>query len=143
MTPILGPIECLTKSYNKLSFSNNRCPFEGVVDGKICWGFISTTGDTIVQPKYDHVNEFSEGLAWCCMIDSANHRRYECIDTTGQVVISTVEGMNISWVESDEIDGTFKDFYDGKSLVEMDIPGSYKTVKAWIDRQGRVLVKSK
>ena|ERR1700746_3042911 len=63
------------------------------------WGFIDTTGNVIVPPKYNEVTNFSEGVARV-----RNGRKWGLIDTKGTILIK---------VECDFIG----DFADGTAKV--------------------------
>ncbi|MDD5149312.1 MAG: WG repeat-containing protein [Flavobacterium sp.] len=46
------------------AFSNNRCAYKKQMGNEWKWGFIDEKGNTIIEPKYDKVLSFSDGVTW-------------------------------------------------------------------------------
>lgn len=66
------------------AFSNGLSKFANYKVGK--YGFIDKSGKMVIEPKYDHLNDFSEGYASFGNSD----RMYGFINTKGEVVIPAV-----------------------------------------------------
>jgi hypothetical protein len=75
------------------------------------WGFIDTTGNVIVPPKYNEVTNFSDGVARV-----RNGRKWGLIDTSGAIIIK---------VECDFIGN----FIDGVAKVMIDGQEYYTNTK--------------
>jgi len=68
--------------------AENRAQFIDQTTGK--YGFIDSKGNNIVGPKYDFVNNFSNGMAKVGMRDTTgnNSPRIGFIDSTGKEIVS-------------------------------------------------------
>lgn len=53
------------------------------------WGYVDLNGDLVIDPQFETVHKFSEGLAWTTKERMSEEGEY--IDTTGRVVISKVK----------------------------------------------------
>jgi len=51
------------------------------------WGFIDKTGTFVIEPRYDYVYPFSEGLSAVCVGDEINGWKWGYIDTAGTLVV--------------------------------------------------------
>lgn len=49
------------------------------------WGYIDITGNMVIEPQFDYVRDFKEGLACVCI--DFNLKKYGFIDKTGTIVI--------------------------------------------------------
>ncbi len=57
------------------------------------WGFIDKTGKNVVNPKFDKVGYFSEGLAWVKV-----GGKYGFIDKTGKYVVDLqFDDIELQW----------------------------------------------
>ena len=70
------------------TFTNNK-----VIGGK--WGFVNRNGKIVVNPEFDYVFNFSEGIAAVKVGD-----KYGFIDTTGVLIVPC---------EYDEVESSFED----------------------------------
>lgn len=70
------------------TFTNNK-----VIGGK--WGFVNRNGEIVINPEYDYVFNFSEGIAAVKVGD-----KYGFIDTTGVLIVPC---------EYDEVESSFED----------------------------------
>lgn len=70
-------------------FSNGLAPVK-YMNGK--WGCINKDNEIIIEPKYDMINEFSEGIA---IYYDSNTNKYGGMDLNGNIVISP----QYIWVE--------------------------------------------
>ncbi len=50
-------------------------------------GFIDKTGKIVIEPAFDLVSEFSEGLCGVMVVDDMENERWGFIDKTGKVVV--------------------------------------------------------
>lgn len=107
------------------SFSDNRAFILGT-DNK--WGIIDETGKIIVEPKYNTVYPFSEGLATVSYLDDKWQRYYEIIDKNGKVIKSFTKDKQGNQIE------LMSGFKDGIALAMK----SYKY--GFIDKKGNVVV---
>jgi len=62
---------------------------------KYIWGFIDENGDTVVEPQYADVGDFSEGLAWVCISKSGeglgfSGNKYGYISPDGTIAIPPI-----------------------------------------------------
>jgi hypothetical protein len=96
-------------------------------DKSIKWGFIDTSGNEVIPPQYDYVEDFSDGLALVYNYNEDGNRHTErfFIDKTGEIVIELDSKYN--WVFS---------FYGGVAQVNVGNPGGF----GFIDRTGREII---
>jgi hypothetical protein len=101
------------------------------------YGFIDTTGTIVIQPQFDWVGRFSEGLAMFGVGDkSAADATYGFIGTRGQVVIQP----QYDYAYSNEPKAALPDdlnFSEGLALVTSDHGESW----AYIDQTGAVVIQ--
>src|SRR5439155_932208 len=100
--------------------------------GKDKWGYFDRQGKVVVEPKYDDVKKFSEGLAAVNLgaksagfprPDIKRGGKWGFIDKTGRLVIP----IEFSYVD-------MKGFSDGLALV------SLQDKRAYIDKTGKVVI---
>ncbi len=84
------------------------------------YGYLDMNGDSVINPQFDSVSDFSEGLA-CVGIKSGDDIKYGYIDTSGNYIIDT------------QYDSAY-DFIDGIAFVAT---GDYWGV---IDREGKYII---
>jgi hypothetical protein len=70
-------------------------------DDKVKWGFVNTKGEIKIQPQYNSVGNFSDGMA----VFTAEGGKYGYIDKEGKIVINPQFGYA-------------SDFYEGKAIVQ-------------------------
>lgn len=92
------------------------------------WGFKDPNGKVVVQPKYEKINDFSEGFA-CVLLDF----KWGFIDTTGKEVIP----LKYDEPSAYGVYGVGYGFYDGIAVVSI----AYKY--GVIDKTGKEIVPFK
>lgn len=90
------------------------------INGK--WGFINASGKIAIDPQFDGVNEFSEGLS-LVFYGTVQKRAY--IDITGRIIIELQSPMNSG-----------EDFSEGLAVVSNQ-SGKY----GYIDKAGKLIIK--
>lgn len=75
----------LLESYNKSEYRYYEGLATAEKDGK--WGFVDKSENFVIEPKYDYVARFSEGLAMVAMKNNDNTYTYGYIDKKGKEVI--------------------------------------------------------
>jgi hypothetical protein len=87
------------------------------------WGFIDSTGNVIVQPKYTQVENFNDGLARVRMGSSGGKvGGWGLVDTKGNEIVKPM----FEWIY---------DFVDGKARVKSE------GAEGYIDRNGNMVGK--
>jgi hypothetical protein len=86
------------------------------------WGFINTKGDVMINPRFDEVRPFSEGLALVRDVDL----KYGFIDATGKVVIELQYRCAFG-------------FSEGLAPVAKDCGGLWE----YIDHKGNIIIPAK
>ncbi|MCX7923003.1 MAG: WG repeat-containing protein [Clostridia bacterium] len=84
-------------------------------------GVIDKTGKYVVEPKYDSINQFSEGLA-----TAYSNQKFSVINTQGKVIF--------------ESEGYIDHFHDGRAAFVNGTPGE-KWLYGYIDKQGKIVIK--
>lgn len=118
----LGPVNLS----NRFSFRDGMLMIEKKDEQQLTkYGFISASGDTLINPVYEEVSEFSEGFA--CV--KFNGKR-QFIDRQGNL-------LKLASTVSTGIKNLFSKsyFYDGFAVVE-DINGK----KGYIDKSGNLVI---
>lgn len=113
--------ECLEDYTNRqLRYSEGLATFE--CNDK--WGYLNEEKEVVIEPKYDYVESFSEGLAVAIVEINKNSydQKYVYINTQGNLVID------------DNFDGAFE-FKDGIAMIEKG------GVMGYIDKNGNYIWK--
>ena len=118
-------------------FSEGLAPVAVKDAGGTKYGFIDRTGKIVIQPQFDWVGRFSEGLAMFGAGDkSAADATFGFIDTRGQIVIQP----QYDYGYSSEPKAAMPDdlnFSDGLALVTSDHGETW----AYIDKRGAVVIQ--
>lgn len=91
------------------------------------WGFIDRRGQVVIEPRYNAIMDFSDGLAGACLLDCTEEKkaRWGYVDKNGEVVVN----------------GQFNgvaDFWDGIAMVVLGSGDDLRT--GFIDRDGKYIV---
>ncbi len=112
-------------------FTTNKALDEGKLNVEITykWGFIDTTGKVVIQPQYDDVLPFSEGLAAVMNLKEPKQPMWGYINTKGKMVIPQMYER----VES---------FNDGIACVRIMISGN-EGYYGYIDKKNKYIIQPK
>lgn len=115
--------------FDLMIFVDGKCPMG---DGKK-WGFINTSGDFVIQPKFDALKGFSEGLAAVDIVDGTSEK-VGFIDLNGKMVIEpkfTYSGLYWTYKFNEGVaviaQGNFYGLInkDGKEIIKADYTDLY------------------
>jgi hypothetical protein len=112
-----------TDLFELMFFVDGKCPMG---DGKK-WGFINAVGDFVIQPKFDALKGFSEGLAAVDIVDGTSEK-VGFIDVNGKMVIEprfTYSGL--FW--------TYK-FHEGVAVI------AQGNLYGLINKEGKEIIKA-
>ena len=151
---------CGSKEQNAKDNSGLFVIREGGTDGK--YGFIDKTGKVVIEPQYDYVEPFSEGMARVEVGD-----KWGFVDEKGKLVIApqfdaahdfseglagVKVGKNWGFIDKtgkmvipskfyDDYYGinTFYNFHDGMAIVKLRDEGDYRN--GYINKKGEIVVE--
>lgn len=125
---ILGIILIIPKKHNNTKINNNLSYTGSIFDPNrpilihenYKYGFITSTGKVLIEPKYNYAEEFYGNYAIVLTRDqTTNEELYQLIDTKGNVKLSSIEEIEYinncnGWL----VGNTFYDFNLNKKFGE-------------------------